>query len=330
MVWCRCQPFSVKYTVKTLLSFSAYSNSQTRLRGCLYSGIHRIEIMIFCSCCFFFVVPFLSFHFQVPYPMFSAIYSANHPPAFHPHTYIYCVSVYNMHIWLWNAGNGHRPTVNWQPLFILFTSKINLTPAQHNILDTYKMQIHLLFECGEDCFTSPVDTRFHVLFHCLCGFHPVGCLTMISQRSLGSHSLTFLVLHFSLFLLPFNMILSALTSSIHHMCIFEPNYAMHKRFSSCKYYFEHLDYSLRLLSDTRPFERFSYSVRFDEQPFSVMHTTNIRSLTHSSARSHKISCILHYIAIIIIRFAPHSSKNIQQDHVSTHITAPIMHSEHLF
>lgn len=244
------------------------------------------------------------------------------------------MSVYNMHIWLRNAGNGHRPTVNWQPLFILFTSKINLTPAQHNILDTYKMQIHLLFECGEDCFTSPVDTRFHVLFHCLCGFHPVGCLTMISQRSLGSHSLTFPALYLSLFLHPFNMILSALTSSIHHMCILEPNYAMHKRFSSCKYYFEHLDYSLRLLSNTRPFERFSYSVRFDEQPFSVMHTTNIRSLTHSlthsSARSHKISCILHNLAIIIIRFAPHSSKNIQRDHVSTHITTPIMHSEHLF
>lgn len=130
------------------------------------------------------------------------------------------MSVYNMYIWLRNSGNGHRPTVNWQPLFILFTSKINLTPAQHNISDTYKMQIHLLFECGEDCFTSPVDTRFHVLFHCLCGFHPVGCLTMISQRSLGSHSLTFPALHLSLFIHPFNMILSTLSLHPFTICAY--------------------------------------------------------------------------------------------------------------
>lgn len=128
-----------------------------------HSFVYILDFIVYKWWYFFFL---LSFRFQVPYPMFSAIYSVQL-------TYLLCTH------WFWNAGNTAE-TVNWQPLFILFTSKINLTPAQHNILDTYKMQIHLLFECGEDCFTSPVDTRFHVLLHCLCGFHPVGCLTMIS------------------------------------------------------------------------------------------------------------------------------------------------------
>lgn len=111
---------------------------------------------------YFFLSVYPSFHFQVPYPMYSAIYSiqTSHIYCAHTHTHIpYQLSGRG----LWNANVSHQTTVNWQPLFILFTSKINLTPAQHNILDTYKMQIHLLFECGEDCFTSPVDTRFHVL-----------------------------------------------------------------------------------------------------------------------------------------------------------------------
>lgn len=43
---------------------------------CLFSGFHRVQIMILRFAVFFFLNSFLSFHFQVPYPMFSAIYSA--------------------------------------------------------------------------------------------------------------------------------------------------------------------------------------------------------------------------------------------------------------
>lgn len=88
-----------------------------------------------------FFVP--SFHFQVPYSVFSAIDISK----------IIISHIYCVHIGF-RMEASCTETVYWQPLFILFTSKINLTPTQHNILYTYLMQIHLLFECGEDDFTS--------------------------------------------------------------------------------------------------------------------------------------------------------------------------------
>lgn len=142
---------------------------------CLYSGysFRRIQTQ---SCRFFiFRFRFLSLHFQVPYPMFSANLQRKTLSPFRAQCTlhdIYCTCA---------IGYGMQATIertlNWQPLFILFTSKINLTPAQQNILDTYKMQIHLLFECGEDCSTSPVGTRFHVLVSLLVRF-PSGWLVV--------------------------------------------------------------------------------------------------------------------------------------------------------
>lgn len=108
----------------------------------------------------------------------------------------------------------HQTTVNWQPLFILFTSKINLTPAQHNILDTYKMQIHLLFECGEDCFTSPVDTRFSCCWSCVACVVSIrlACLTMISSKPILPLHLTHI--HTLVFVLIPRLFTSSLTLSL--------------------------------------------------------------------------------------------------------------------
>lgn len=199
------------------------------------------------------------------------------------------------------------------------------------------MQIHLLFECGEDCFTSPVDTRFHVPCS-LCGFHPVGLfdddivepilpLHLTHSLLLFSCMCSYIVCSFSCSLFPLALFVIRSTihsPSIHHMCISKPNYAMYKRSSSGKYYSIHLSilchpfhFDSNFLPWLRPSQIFGFL--YTRRETISIHCKWIHIHHHTRAPTTKH--ILHNPAIII-HFVPHSMRSIQQDHVSTHITIP--------
>lgn len=334
----KCAEHSIIHSLRWRMCMSVHNRW-----ACFYAAFHVNAMSLKCirSLDSFFLHPYSSFHFQVPYPMFSAIYGIQN-------SHIYC-AVRPLRAeadggtgWWWygmqtQIQHTSDETVNWQPLFILFTSKINLTPAQHNILDTYKMQIHLLFECGEDCFTSPVDTRFHVPCS-LCGFHPVGLfdddivepilpLHLTHSLLLFSCMCSYIVCSFSCSLFPLALFVIRSTihsPSIHHMCISKPNYAMYKRSSSGKYYSIHLSilchpfhFDSNFLPWLRPSQIFGFL--YTRRETISIHCKWIHIHHHTRAPTTKH--ILHNPAIII-HFVPHSMRSIQQDHVSTHITIP--------
>lgn len=147
------------------------------------------------------------------------------------------------------------------------------------------MQIHLLFECGEDCFTSPRSTLVSsstsyvhsyirmrwsgVLL--LCVVFPSGWFVSRSYRRTDfaasphfvcsllqscsrSFASTYTALSEFIRAHLYKIIhsflhpfpSSRLHNPFHHMCILKPNYAMYKRSSSGKYYFIHLTCLMRI------------------------------------------------------------------------------------